>query len=119
MEKLNIKLLLLLINKNERYFDCGNKSTFNYTTPKKNNKDEENYKIPTSRIDDFQTSISNISTRTDSNKRINYKKKKKVTFDPLISIIDVESYKRETRKTSHLENQSIEDEQKCFTCSVF
>ena len=100
-------------------FDFGNKSTFNYISPKKFNKDEEKYKIPSSKIDDFQTSISNISTRTDSNKRINYKKKKKVTFNPLISVIKVESYKRENRKTSYIEYQSIEDEQKCFTCSVF
>ena len=100
-------------------FDFGNKSTFNYTNPKKINKDEEKYKIPFSKIDDFQTSISNISTRTESNKHINYKKKKKVTFNPLISVIKVESYKRETRKTNYIEYQSIENEQKCFTCSVF
>ena len=100
--------------------DFGIKSTFNNASPKKiYNKDEEKYKIISSQIDDFQTSMSNFSTRTDSNKRINYKNKKKVTFNPLISIINIESHKRETRKTSHMEYQLIEEEQKCFTCSVF
>lgn len=88
-----------------------------YSRPRNSSKDEEGSIIPRSKIDDYQTSISNFSTRNESDKNINKKAKKQVTFNPFINVINIESYKKETYE-SHNEELNNK-EKKCVLCSIF
>ena len=93
---------------------------------------------PISKIDDFQSSISAFSTRIESkNKIINSdkitkkkkkkkKSNKKVEFNPLITVVNIESFKKENyegtfdpegRCTEEIFNNT--DVKKCFSCSFF
>ena len=45
-------------------------------------------------MDDFQTSISSFSTRTDSYINRNHLEKKAVKFNPLITVINIENIKK-------------------------
>ena len=90
----------------------------NYTRPRNTSKDEEGCIIPRSKIDDYQTSISSFSTRNESDKNVIKKMKKQVQFNPLITVINIESYKKETYE-SHNEESLNNKEQKCALCSIF
>ena len=93
---------------------------------------------PISKIDDFQSSISAFSTRIESkNKIINSdkitkkkkkkkKSNKKVEFNPLITVVNIESFKKENyegtfdpegRCTEQIFNNN--DVKKCISCTFF
>ena len=93
---------------------------------------------PISKIEDFQTSMSAFSTRiesknnninTDNNKNKKKKRKKdkkKVEFNPLITVVNIESYKKENyegtfdpegRCTEEILNN--DNVKKCILCSIF
>ena len=97
-----------------------------------------NDSCPISKIDDFQSSISAFSTRIESkNNKINSnnigkkkkkkkKSNKKVEFNPLITVVNIESFKKENyegtfdpegRCTEEIFNNT--DVKKCFSCSFF
>ena len=93
---------------------------------------------PISKIEDFQTSMSAFSTRIESknnninsdnnkNKKKKRKKdKKKVEFNPLITVVNIESYKKENYEGTFdpegrcaeeiLNNDNVK---KCILCSIF
>ncbi len=100
------------------------------------NKYEGGY--PISKMEDFQTSISTFSTRIESkqnninteNNNIKRKKKKKdkkkVEFNPLVTVVNIESYKKENyegnfdnegRCTEEIFNNN--NVKKCILCSIF
>ena len=96
---------------------------------------------PISKIEDFQTSMSTFSTRiesknnyinSDDNKNNKNKKKKrkkdkkKVEFNPLITVVNIESYKKENYEgTFDPEGRCTEEifdnnnVKKCILCSIF
>ena len=101
--------------------------------------DNSNF-TPISKIEDYQTSMSVFSTRIESkNNNINFntntnpknkkwlkKEKKKVEFNPLITIVNIESFKKENyegtsviEEESHYEFFKKENEKKCILCSIF
>ena len=112
-----------------------------YTRTSRNNSRSKNDEIfPISKMEDFQTSISIFSTRIESkkynlnseNKNTNNKtkkkkkNKKKVEFNPLITVVNIESYKKENYEgtfdsqgkcTEEIFNNN--DAKKCLMCSVF
>ena len=95
-------------------------------TPKKNYSrtiSEKGYLTPISRIDDYQTSISNFSTRNESNKKLFISKEKKhVKINPLITVVNIESFKKESYESINgkpLLSNERENNQKCFMCSIF
>ena len=91
--------------------------------------------FPISKIEDFQTSMSAFSTRIESknnninseNKKKKRKKdKKKVEFNPLITVVNIESYKKENYEgTFDPEGRCTEEifknnnVKKCILCSIF
>ena len=97
--------------------------------------------FPISKIDDFQSSISAFSTRIESknnnikiNSDVNSKKKKKkkkkngkkVEFNPLITVVNIESFKKENyEETFDPEGRCTEkvfnnnNVKKCISCSFF
>ena len=102
------------------------------------NKTEEG--CPISKIEDFQTSMSAFSTRieTKNNNKINTddnfhkkkkkkkKQKKKVEFNPLITVVNIESFKKENYEgTFDPEGKCPEDVctntnvKKCILCTIF
>ena len=95
---------------------------------------------PISKIEDFQTSMSAFSTRieTKNNNKINTddnfhkkkkkkkKQKKKVEFNPLITVVNIESFKKENYEgTFDPEGKCPEDVctntnvKKCILCTIF
>ena len=95
---------------------------------------------PISKIEDFQSSMSVFSTRIESkshranseNNKKNKKKKKKkdnqkkVQFNPLITVVNIESFKRENYEGTFdpegkcgeniFNNDNVK---KCILCSIF
>ena len=57
-------------------FNLENAPNKIYSSTRSSHKDDEGSIIPISRIDDYQTSISNFSTRNESG-QLQYKKDKK------------------------------------------
>ena len=107
-------------------------SSHNYYTRTSRGRHEEG--IPISKIDDYQTSMSIFSTKVECNKRhnsdYNYDKrkkmkkgKKKVEFNPLISVVNIQSYKKENSQGGKDNNkeESADDEEikKCALCIIF
>ena len=106
-----------------------------------NSTGKYNDSCPISKIEDFQSSISAFSTRIESkNNKINSnnigkkkkkKKKKKesnkkVEFNPLITVVNIESFKKENYEgTFNPEGRCTEeifkntDVKKCISCSFF
>ena len=82
-------------------------------------KDDEGNIIPFSRIDDYQTSISNFSTRIESSKLKDKKEKSRVKFNPLISVVNIQSYKKENYELTNDVIIVDQKEQKCALCSIF
>ena len=103
-----------------------------------NSSGKYNDSCPISKIDDFQSSISAFSTRIESkNNKINSdniskkkkkkkKSNKKVEFNPLITVVNIESFKKENfegtfdpegRCTEEIFNNN--DVKKCISCSIF
>ena len=83
-------------------------------------KDEEGSVIPLSKIDDYQRSMSNFYTRNESDKKTTEKKKKKVEFNPLISVVNIESFKKQNYTITNEDNNALGDnENKCMLCEIF
>ena len=110
-------------------------STNFYTRTSRSKYDD---RCPISKIEDFQTSMSVFSTRIESknnraksedNKKNKKKKKKgekKVQFNPLITVVNIESYKKENYEgTFDPEGRCTEEffnnnnVKKCILCSIF
>ena len=110
-------------------------STNFYTRTSRSKYDDRS---PISKIEDFQTSMSVFSTRIESknnransedNKKNKKKKKKgekKVQFNPLITVVNIESYKKENYEgTFDPEGRCAEEffnnnnVKKCILCSIF
>ena len=113
----------------------------NTRTSRSNSRSKYDEGCPISKIEDFQTSMSAFSTRIESknnninsdnnkNKKKKRKKdKKKVEFNPLITVVNIESYKKEnyegtfdpegrcTDCTEEIFNNS--NVKKCILCSIF
>ena len=81
-----------------------------------------------SKIADYQTSMSAFSTGLESKTHINLspekkekksKEKKRVEINPLITVINIQSYKKENYN-GYLSSNDTEDkkEKKCFSCAV-
>ena len=104
-------------------------------------KSDEGSNTPISKIEDFQSSMSAFSTRIESKninnsrnysnsnsidkKKIN-KEKKKVKFNPLISVVNIESFKKQNFEGNfsiedNCQNEILKEEnkKKCFLCSIF
>ena len=89
-----------------------------YSRTRSSHKDDEGNIIPFSRIDDYQTSISNFSTRIESSKIKSKKEKGKVKFNPLISVVNIESYKKENYELTNDVIIVDKKEQKCALCLI-
>ena len=122
-------------------FDLDNVPQNFYTrTSRSNLKNKSEEGCPISKIKDFQTSMSAFSTRietknnnknnTDDNfhkkKKKKKKQKKKVEFNPLITVVNIESFKKENYEgTFDPEGKCPEDlftnnkVKKCILCSIF
>ena len=84
--------------------------------------------IPISKMEDYQTSMSSFSTKNVSNnanlsdfkdKLNKNKSKKKVEFNPLITVINIESYKKENYYGVHVNEANDDANKKCILCSIF
>ena len=90
-----------------------------YSRTRSSHKDDEGSIIPFSRIDDYQASISKFSTRIESSK-IKFKKEKgRVKFNPMISVVNIESYKKENYELTNDVIIVKQNEQKCALCTIF
>ena len=110
-------------------------STNYYTRTSRSKYDDRS---PISKIEDFQTSMSVFSTRIESknnransednkqNKKKKKKGEKKVQFNPLITVVNIESYKKENYEGTFdpegkctgefFNNNNVK---KCILCSIF
>ena len=95
------------------------KNSLNFSVKRNSLKEEPRNNIPISLMDDFQTSISNFSTRTDSYINRNHQEKKTVKFNPLITVINIENIKKKKNGEINENDLLNEHEQKCFICSIF
>ena len=90
---------------------------------------ENNYRYPSSDLPKFsiEDNYSNNSTRFETEKKIRSKKiKKKVEFNKNVTVINIQSYKKEMRKDYQDINKDYLDEDisahnriKCFECNIF
>ena len=90
--------------------------TLDYSNIRSIHKDDGGNIIPFSRIDDYQTSMSNFSTRIESSQLKRKTDKKHVDFNPLISVVNIQSFKKENYV---FDNDTNNNEQKCALCSIF
>ena len=124
-------------------FDLDNVPQNFYTrTSRSNLKNRSEEDCPISKIEDFQTSMSAFSTRietknnnnnknnTDENfnkkKKKKKKQKKKVEFNPLITVVNIESFKKENYEGTFEPEGKCPEEifsnnnvKKCILCSIF
>ena len=96
---------------------------FNYYKRASSNKSDEGNIV--SKITDYQTSMSAFSTKTSINnlsstelkeKEKKNKAKKRVEFNPFITVINIQSYKKENF-IDELDNKNRKDK-KCVLCSI-
>ena len=70
--------------------------------------------------EDFQSSNSNYPTREDSQKIKTSKRKKTVRFNPIVTIINIEAFKKESSKSNHKDFKLNENENKCLNkCIIY
>ena len=121
-------------------FDLDNIPQNSYTrTSRSNSRNKSEEGCPISKIEDFQTSMSAFSTRIESKnnknnsdnnnhkkKKKKKKEKKKVEFNPLITVVNIESFKKENYEgTFDPEGKCTEEifndnnVKKCILCSIF
>ena len=121
-------------------FDLDNIPQNSYTrTSRSNSRNKSEEGCPISKIEDFQTSMSAFSTRIESKnnknnsdnnnhkkKKKKKKDKKKVEFNPLITVVNIESFKKENYEgTFDPEGKCTEEifndnnVKKCILCSIF
>ena len=81
-----------------------------------------------SKIADYQTSMSAFSTGLESKTHINLssekkekksKEKKRVEINPLITVINIQSYKKENFSGPEARNKDSNKIKKCVSCNVF
>ena len=98
----------------------------NYYTRTSRNKCNEGIII--SKIEDYQTSMTTFSTKLENKINIDdilnkNKEKKRVQFNPLITVINIESYKKENyygpAKKSNDNNDDSNKIKKCISCNIF
>ena len=71
-------------------------------------------------IEDFQSSNSNYPTREDSQKIKTSNRKKTVRFNPIVTIINIEAFKKESSKSNHKDFKFNENENKCLNkCIIY
>ena len=81
-------------------------------------RDED--KTPICHKDEFQSSNSNYSTRVDSNKIKVSKKKKTVRFNPIVTIVNIEAFKKETLSSNHKDFRIDRNEKDCMNkCFIY
>ena len=97
----------------------------NYFTRTSRNKVDDNI---VSKIEDYQTSMTTFSTKLENKINIDdilnkNKEKKRVQFNPLITVINIESYKKENyygpAKKSNDNNDDSNKIKKCISCNIF
>ena len=71
-------------------------------------------------MEDFQSSNSNYPTRENSQKIKILKRKKSVRFNPIVTIVNIEAFKKETSKSNYKEIKFNENEKKCMNkCIIY
>ena len=81
-------------------------------------RDED--KTPICHIEDFQSSNSHYSTRENSQKIKTSKRKKTVRFNPIVTIVNIEAFKKVTSKSNHKEFDFNENEKNCMNkCNIY
>ena len=93
----------------------------NYYTRTSRNKTDENI---ISKIEDYQTSMSTFSAKLENRINLNLfkekpKGKKRVEFNPLITVINIQSYKKENYCGQNKNDKDSKKLQKCASCNVF
>ena len=93
----------------------------NYFTRTSRNKVDDNI---ISKIEDYQTSMSTFSAKIEHRMVIGSNKekpkgKKRVEFNPLITVINIQSYKKENYSGPDERNNSSNKIKKCVSCNVF
>ena len=93
----------------------------NYFTRTSRNKVDDNI---VSKIEDYQTSMSTFSAKIEHRMVIGSNKekpkgKKRVEFNPLITVINIQSYKKENYSGPDERNNSSNKIKKCVSCNVF
>ena len=93
----------------------------NYFTRTSRNKVDDNI---VSKIEDYQTSMSTFSAKIENRLVISSNKekpkgKKRVEFNPLITVINIQSYKKENYNGPDERNNSSNKIKKCVSCNVF
>ena len=93
----------------------------NYFTRTSRNKVDDNI---VSKIEDYQTSMSTFSAKIENRLVISSNKekpkgKKRVEFNPLITVINIQSYKKENYSGPDERNNSSNKIKKCASCNVF
>ena len=94
----------------------------NFFTRTSRNKYSEDNII--SKIEDYQTAMTTFSTKIENKININSfmekkKGKKRVEFNPLITVINIESYKKENYSGQDKDNDDKDKIKKCALCNVF
>ena len=81
-------------------------------------RDED--KKPNCQIEDFQSSNSNYPTRENSQKIKTLKRKKSVRFNPIVTIVNIEAFKKESSKSNRKDFNFHENENKCMNkCIIY
>ena len=93
----------------------------NYFTRTSRNKVDDNI---ISKIEDYQTSMSTFSAKIEHRMVIGSNKekpkgKKRVEFNPLITVINIQSYKKENFSGPEERNKDSNKIKKCVSCNVF
>ena len=93
----------------------------NYFTRTSRNKVDDNI---ISKIEDYQTSMSTFSAKIEHRMVIGSNKekpkgKKRVEFNPLITVINIQSYKKENFSGPEDRNKDSNKIKKCVSCNVF
>ena len=94
---------------------------------KNNINNIEEYKYPSNEFPKFviDDSESRFSTRFESKNKSFSGVKKKVEFNKNVTVVNIQSYKKEMRKKLYRQNDGSFDEDfqdehmKCFNCSIF
>ena len=101
--------------------DLDNIPSNYYTRTSRNKYNEENI---VSKIEDYQTAMSTFSTKIENKINISSfmdkkKGKKRVEFNPLITVINIESYKKENYSGHDIDNDDKNKIKKCALCNLF
>ena len=101
--------------------DLDNIPSNYYTRTSRNKYNEDNI---VSKIEDYQTSMTRFSTKIENKINISTfmdkkKGKKKVEFNPLITVINIESYKKDNYIGHDNDNNDKDKINKCALCNAF